>query len=773
MLRKGMFISDRYEIIDKVGSGGMSDVYKAKCHKLNRFVAIKVLKSEFSEDKNFVAKFKVEAQSAAGLSHPNIVNVFDVGEDEGIHYIVMELIEGITLKKYIERKQKLPFKEAVSILIQVAQGIEAAHNNHIIHRDIKPQNIIISKEGKVKVTDFGIARAVSTNTITSNAMGSVHYISPEQAKGGFIDEKSDIYSLGITFYEMLTGRVPFEGDSTVSIALQHVQNEMPSPVTYVPDLPISVQKIIEKCTQKKPDMRYLKVSSLIADLKKSLVTPDEDFVQIMMMDDISSTRKISDDELSRIRKESGFERPELDIPVIGKDNEITEPDDDGEIEDDIEDDMDDENPKLDKIIAIGGIVTAVIILIILAFVIISIAGKGCTGKGDGKKPGGNTTQESTLGADQTRVPDVAGLTKEEAIDDLKEASLGHLIKEHNDDKIAAGYVISASEDAGTIVMKNTTITLNISIGPKEVELKNYANYAKDDAVKELEDLGAHVVIVNEESEEVEFGKVIKTTPAAGETIKSGDEVTVHVSSSSTSDSVEMPKVVGLTKDKAKANLEGAGLKLGEVKEEHSDTVEKNLIIRADFEEGSSVPKGETVNLWISIGSNKTNVPKVTGKKESDAKKEIEAAGLVLGNVTKEHNEEVAEGLVINQSVKAGDSVNKGSKVDIVVSLGKAPVVVKQKFVKVTVEKSKLGDVSAYTPDDTGIYIVAKIQGENIAVVELGEYETLPNKVTKTINIDDEKYKAGTKVEISIYYGSPDSENSVCLSQSDSYKIEEE
>ena len=240
MLRKGMFISDRYEIIDKVGSGGMSDVYKALCHKLNRYVAIKVLKQEFSEDKNFVSKFKIEAQSAAGLSHPNIVNVYDVGEDSGLYYIVMELIEGITLKKYINKKGQLPVKEAVSICIQVAQGIEAAHNNHIIHRDIKPQNIIISKEGKVKVTDFGIARAASTNTISSNAMGSVHYISPEQAKGGFIDEKSDIYSLGVTLYEMLTGKVPFEGGSTVAIALQHVQNDIPSPKRLVPELPVSV-----------------------------------------------------------------------------------------------------------------------------------------------------------------------------------------------------------------------------------------------------------------------------------------------------------------------------------------------------------------------------------------------------------------------------------------------------------------------------------------------------------------------------------------------------
>ena len=241
MIRKGMFIGDRYEIIDKVGSGGMSDVYKALDHKLNRYVAVKVLKDEFSEDKSFVSKFKVEAQSAAGLAHPNIVNVFDVGEENGLYFIVMELVEGITLKKYIEKKGKLPVKEAVSIAIQIAQGIEAAHKNHIIHRDIKPQNVIISREGKVKVTDFGIARAASANTINSNAMGSVHYISPEQARGGYIDEKSDIYSLGISLYEMLTGKVPFEGDSTVTIALQHINEELPSPKLEVMDLPISVE----------------------------------------------------------------------------------------------------------------------------------------------------------------------------------------------------------------------------------------------------------------------------------------------------------------------------------------------------------------------------------------------------------------------------------------------------------------------------------------------------------------------------------------------------
>ena len=247
MINPGMMISDRYEIIDRVGSGGMADVYKAKCHRLNRYVAIKVLKQEYSSDAKFVAKFRAEAQSVAGLSHPNIVNVYDVGEDNGLHYIVMELVEGITLKKFIEKKGKLDVKEAVGIGIQIAQGMEAAHNNHIIHRDIKPQNIIISKEGKVKVTDFGIAKAATSNTITSNAMGSVHYISPEQARGGYSDEKSDIYSLGVTLYEMLSGKVPFEGESTVTVALAHIQDEAVPLQQLDPNIPLSLSKIVQKC----------------------------------------------------------------------------------------------------------------------------------------------------------------------------------------------------------------------------------------------------------------------------------------------------------------------------------------------------------------------------------------------------------------------------------------------------------------------------------------------------------------------------------------------
>ncbi len=278
MLRAGVFLQNRYEIIDKIGSGGMSDVYRAKCHKLNRMVAIKVLKEEFCSDASFVEKFKMEAQAAARLSHPNIVNVYDVIDEGDLHYIVMELIEGITLKSYIAKKGILGAREAIGIAIQVAQGIEAAHEHGIVHRDIKPQNIIISMDGKVKVADFGIARAASSHTMSATAVGSVHYISPEQARGGYCDTRSDIYSLGITMYEMMTGKVPFEGDNTVTVALAHLEEPITLPSVINKDIPISLEKIILKCTEKKAEYRYSTIGEVISDLRRSLIEPDTDFV---------------------------------------------------------------------------------------------------------------------------------------------------------------------------------------------------------------------------------------------------------------------------------------------------------------------------------------------------------------------------------------------------------------------------------------------------------------------------------------------------------------
>ena len=382
MLEVGTFLADRYEIIAKVGAGGMSDVYKAKDHILGRFVAIKVLKQEYSEDRNFVTKFRIEAQSAAGLEHPNIVNIYDVGNADDLYFIVMEYVEGITLKTYIEKKGQLSFKEAESIAIQVARGIEAAHNKNIIHRDIKPQNIIISTEGKVKVTDFGIAKAASTNTISSDVMGSVHYVSPEQARNGFVDARSDIYSLGIVMYEMFTGRVPFDGDTTVSVAIQHLQEEMTAPSVYAPNVPISCEKIILKCTQKNQDRRYQNIADLLTDLRKSISNPDLDFVEDVPLVDNGKTKVISEEDIRQIKDQSSVKESEPEMPVeknlplpekvrIPKQEEMDEALEEEDEEDDEEGFI---NPKLDKGITILGIVMAIVILIVIIYLIGSVFG---------------------------------------------------------------------------------------------------------------------------------------------------------------------------------------------------------------------------------------------------------------------------------------------------------------------------------------------------------------------------------------------------------------
>lgn len=603
MIRKGMFISDRYEIMEKVGSGGMSDVYKAKCHKLNRFVAVKILKSEFSEDKSFVSKFKVEAQSAAGLTHPNIVNVYDVGEDNGIYYIVMELIEGITLKKYIEKKGQLPVKEAVSIAIQVAQGIEAAHNNHIIHRDIKPQNIMISREGKVKVTDFGIARAASTHTINGNAMGSVHYISPEQAKGAYIDEKSDIYSLGITLYEMITGQVPFEGDSTVSVALQHINEEMPNPKLIVQDLPISVEKIIAKCTQKKPDRRYLKVSSLIADLKKSLISPDEDFVQLVPGVAGGTTVLMTEDEVSVIKKEAGSDT------MTGAEDEAGDYRDDISDNDDVfgDDDMDSVSPKLDKIITISSIVGAVVVGIVVILILIKAFG-GCDSSNSGDNDSTTTQQQTSLSDKQTLVPYVVGMTEDEAVEELKKSNLGYKIESREpNNTYPKGQVIRQSKEKDAVVDKNSTINLVVSDGPAEVTVPNVADMTKDEAKELLEgdEYGLVVSFEYEINEEVEAEKVIKTTPAANEKINFGDTITVIVSQGADTSDVEVPNLKDKTQEQAKQDLTELGLSLNVLEERHSDTVAAGRIINQDIASGKSVPRGTSIGVTVSLGKKET------------------------------------------------------------------------------------------------------------------------------------------------------------------------
>lgn len=641
MIKPGMFISDRYEIIDKVGTGGMADVYKARCHRLNRFVAIKILKPEFSDDKNFVMKFRAEAQSAAGLSHPNIVNVYDVGEDDGLYYIVMELVEGITLKNFIERKGKLEVKEAVGIAIQIAQGMEAAHDNHIIHRDIKPQNIIISREGKVKVTDFGIAKATTSNTVTSTAMGSVHYISPEQARGGYSDEKSDIYSLGITIYEMLSGKVPYEGESAVAIALAHIQNEAVPLRQIEPSIPISLEQIVQKCMQKKPERRYLCAADLIADLKRAIMSPNENFVKLAPAMDDSPTINLSAEEVNAIKdgaKTTG-EQQQYDSPttkatrIVDEKEEIrgkgrnerfykTQEEEEEEEDDDDEDD-EEVDPKLEKLMMGGGIAAAVI----LAIIVIVLIGK-FTGLFSFRN--NSDAQESEL---PTETPIVSIKPSEDPEEDKKEE------EEKEEELVIPGVIGSSYEEAYRILTEKGFV-----VQKEEMTSELYAE-----------------------------GKVANQVPSENTKAKQGDTVVLYVSAIKVK-TTTVPDVYGKSTDTAIAEIKAANLVVKPVVEEFHDTVAAGEVIRTSPEKNATVEEGASVTIYVSKGKEvKTvKVPSVTDMTEAKALQVLEDSGLegVVTNYV--HDDDVAEGLVIAQDTSWGQSVVEGTTIGLTVSLGPEP-----------------------------------------------------------------------------------------------------
>ena len=605
MLRKGMFLADRYEIIEQIGTGGMSDVYKAKCHKLNRYVAIKVMKSEFSEDKTFVSKFRAEAQSVAGFTHPNVVNVYDVGDENGIYYIVMELVEGITLKKYIEKRGKLPFKEAVSIAIQVANGLDAAHKHHIVHRDIKPQNIIVSKEGKVKVTDFGIAKVASSSTINSSStMGSVHYISPEQARGGYSDERSDIYSLGITIFEMLTGTVPFDGDSTVAVAVQHIQDEIPAPSTVAADIPVSIDKIVLKCTQKKPDRRYQSAAELITDLKKSLVMPDEDFVVMAPMYAASGTAASVTADALNAKEVKAEEKDDIlsddDMFIEDDDNEEETENNIEESEEDDDVDIDDEsNDKLDLIMKIIGIGIAVIILIVTIFVIVKLVGSTRSSKNDNTETTSSIeeTISTEAGKDTVTVPKVEGMTKDDAVKALNEVGLGYKQVIQSSKTVAKDTVISQGTKAGAKVAKNTQIILTISGGEDVVNttVPSVTGETEDDAREKLEAAGFKVTVDYDYSSTVAEGKVIKASPSGS--VAKGTTVTITVSRGKQIQNVTMVNLVGMTESAARQWLESNGLGVNVTYDDKNG--EYGKVISSHYSEGTSVPEGTTVTITVS------------------------------------------------------------------------------------------------------------------------------------------------------------------------------
>lgn len=669
MLEIGSFLSDRYEILSKVGAGGMSDVYKAKDHILSRFVAIKVLKQEFSEDSSFVTKFRAEAQSAAGLEHPNIVNIYDVGSENGLYYIVMEYVEGITLKTYIEKKGQLSFKESASIAIQVARGIEAAHNKNIIHRDIKPQNIIISTDGKVKVTDFGIAKATSSNTISSDVMGSVHYASPEQARNGFVDGRSDIYSLGIVMFEMVTGRVPFDGDTTVAVALQHLQEEIAKPSIYAPDLPISFEKIILKCTQKTPDRRYQTIEELLTDIRRSLAHPDEDFVTIAPLVDGGKTKVISTEELDKIKEGRGVaEDLNDDDTDADNDDEYADDEDDDDYDeslldddDDDEDDDDDDdddgkllNPKMDKAITIMGIVTAVIIVIVIIYLALSVAGVF--------KFGGKKNSESQQTESQTQ-------TESESESETQTETEGQMIDIRG----------MSVEDAQKAVDR------------LKLDLTVFAFETKQSDEKD--------------------GTILEQDVKGGDTVKRGSQINVVIAGKgdSTSEMVKVPSVIGKTKSSAKSTLESAGFSVTFEYGDYNDSVAADVVTAQSPSAKNQAAKGSTVTVTLSPGQKPITVPNVVGYSQSQAESALAGAGLKYTYADSQYSDTVAAGNVISQT-KSGETVAAGTTITLTLSKGKQEI------------STNVSKGISYSGEGTVVKAEYKLVGKSGTVYDKGSYE---------------------------------------------------
>ena len=620
ILYPGTMLQDRYEILEKIGSGGMSEVYKAKCHKLNRLVAIKVLKSEFTSDATFVSKFKMEAQAAAGLSHPNIVNIYDVVDEGDIHFIVMELVEGITLKSYITKKGHLDVKEAIGIAIQVASGIEAAHEQHIIHRDIKPQNMLISMDGKVKVADFGIARAVSSQTMNAaTVVGSVHYISPEQARGGYSDERSDLYSLGITMFEMVTGHVPFEGDNTVTVALAHLEEPMPDPRTLNPDVSPSLARIILKCTEKRPERRYPNAAAVISDLRRALLNDDDPTIGAVKEEDHSSdTIVISPKELNLIKTRSGErireskpvkeirerrERRDLEKRYDQPENAKKEPK---------KNKVDDEATGLEKILTGLGVAAAIVIVAVVIVFVLKLGGlfrsstpedptKAVSEEAMTEEVKTTAASETVISQKEVYMPKLVGHSEEEAEKILQGLDLTMQVEQKNSDEVEKGIVISQKEEPDTVIPRFSKVTVVISAGSDKVDLSELgpSGMTLETAVRLLEGKNLKADVREEASEEVASGTIIRYEPE--EKVALGSTVTLYVSTGPEEEFVPVPNLYGKTDAEAAALLSAAGLVTGEVSKEYDSTISAGHVISQGVEAGTQVAPGDTVDYTLSLG----------------------------------------------------------------------------------------------------------------------------------------------------------------------------
>lgn len=548
---EGRLLGNRYEIIEQIGNGGMATVYKAKCHVLNRYVAVKILKEEYTTDDEFVKRFNTEAQSAASLTHPNIVSVYDVGSEGDLHYIVMELVKGKTLKEIINEDGALSWKWSVNVAIQIASALETAHKNNIIHRDIKPHNIIITEDGIAKVTDFGIAKAVSNSTITAfgSTMGSVHYFSPEHARGGFTDAKSDLYSLGVVLYEMVTGRLPFNADTAVSVALKHMQESPKEPMEINPSVPKSVNDIIMKAMQKDISLRYQTATEMLRDLSRAIKNPNGDFVVM--------ERQVTDSPTQRLS--TIYDKSELEDKKMDKKKEKS---------------FFAKHKAL--CLTIGGIILFIITIVATYFIMNAFEKK------------------------DVQVPDLVNMEKSQAEAKAKELKLQLVVGEEAYNKdVLAGCVISQNPAymPDFKIKEGSEITVVISKGKNTVIMPKVVGMSKDDAVTQLEDLDLIVNVVEEYDKKVEAGYVIKQDVDAKKEIDAGETVTITVSKGI--EKVTVPNLVGKTEAEAKKAITDAGLKLKSTYTDNDESKAEGVVLYQDVEADTEVEKNTSISITIN------------------------------------------------------------------------------------------------------------------------------------------------------------------------------
>lgn len=629
MLNKGDLLDNRYEIESKVGQGGMSYVYRARDTKLDRNVAIKVLKEEFASDESFVEKFRNEARSAARLGHPNIVTAYDTVDSGDLHYIVMELVEGITLKNYISRKQQLSNKETIGIAIQAAEGIAEAHRKGIIHRDIKPQNIIVSREGKVKVADFGIAKAVTGDSLTQSVLGSAHYISPEQARSGEADHRSDLYSLGITMYEMITGRVPYEGDNTVNIVMAHLQNAMVPPAVYNPEIYPALSDIIMKATRKDPEERYQSAEALIEDLKRASVEPESHFVKMYESVGSGALSKEegavkSDASETAKNSEAGDSRQQTGAGTASAGAEGTDPGSKQESGEDTEDEL-----SLGKLLKKPPVLVVLLaVVILLGWLIGRVIGKtrsvpettaaGAVSESTAEEEPSTETDLTLSIQGEARMPDLTGMEVYEAESQLLKLELN--LDSSNtaySDEIPEGRIIAQTPVRDEIVVPDTVVYVTVSLGPESNHvLSSLKNLTVEDAKASLAKVGVGVSNSPrmEFSEDVNDGYVIgyeelSLEEQEAEKESLGEEadglsriIRLIVSRGRVADSVIMPQLVGLSQTEAIALITSTELGLGAVYAHQTEETAPGIVVAQSVTPGEYVRKGTALNLQVSINA---------------------------------------------------------------------------------------------------------------------------------------------------------------------------